>query len=367
MGLSIRNKGTLRGVGSVVGCVLVQLVIGSYHGTFGNLLPYFASYIRQAAPETTAASLAQVLSVGGLAQGFASLVAGLILIPIVGSRGCLLVGSLLLVLANMITYWSLKWGVVYLVATYGLLGGISVALTMVPSVLIPLSWFPDHRGKISGIVFAGFGLSASVFSGLQSVLINPSNLAPKQEEQCQGETSCPAYFDQAELLHSLPFSMVMLSVIYTGLLIPGLLLAVERPKETASVTASLAERLREAGNYMTSSVLTSPSFYLLFLIRLLLMVVMAAFLAHWKTLLYTRETDDRLISMVGGVNGLMNFLSRLLGGLLLDMIPFPFLMAAISFPLALIVAGINFVSSFTVLLALVHSLIMLSVFPQKTI
>ena len=83
---------------------------------------------------------------------------------------------------------------------------------------------------------------------------------------------------------------------------------------------------------MTNSVLTSPSFYLLFLIRLLLMVVMATFLAHWKvvplnffckssigcqvlfchfqTLLYTRETDDRLISMVGGVNGVMNFLSR---------------------------------------------------------
>ena len=37
----------IRGMGSVVGCVLVQLVIGSYHGTFGNLLPYFASYIRQ--------------------------------------------------------------------------------------------------------------------------------------------------------------------------------------------------------------------------------------------------------------------------------------------------------------------------------
>ena len=168
---------------------------------------------------------------------------------------------------------------------------------------------------------------------------------------------------------------------------------------------------------MTSSVLTSPSFYLLFLIRLLLMVVMATFLAHWKvvplnffckssigcqvlfchfqTLLYTRETDDRLISMVGGVNGLMNFLSRcskvLSSTVKIDHLahvryvsqksasylsaqtswwlaaPFPFLMAAISFPLALIVAGINFVSSFTVLLALVHSLIMLSVFPQKTI
>ena len=65
MGLSVSNQGTLRcqncldlllscslhihirGMGSVVGCVLVELVIGSYHGTFGNLLPYFASYIRQ--------------------------------------------------------------------------------------------------------------------------------------------------------------------------------------------------------------------------------------------------------------------------------------------------------------------------------
>ena len=61
------------------------------------------------------------------------------------------------------------------------------------------------------------------------------------------------------------------------------------------------------------------------------------------------------------------FLLRLLGGLLLDLIPFPFLMAAISFPLALIVAAINFVTSFTLLLALVHSFIILPFFPPKTI
>ena len=43
---------------------------------------------------------------------------------------------------------SLKWGVMYLVATYGLLGGISVALTMVKTntglvVLILLYWKED--------------------------------------------------------------------------------------------------------------------------------------------------------------------------------------------------------------------------------
>ena len=84
---------------------------------------------------------------------------------------------------------------------------------------------------------------------------------------------------------------------------------------------------------MVKFVLPTRSFHQLFLIRLLLMVVMAAFLAHWKvvlqnwstnylyvptpkeawsfqTLLYTKKTDDRLISIVGGVNGVMNCLSR---------------------------------------------------------
>ena len=81
--------------------------------------------------------------------------------------------------------------------------------------------------------------------GLQSVLINPSNAAPEQEEHCIVEPSCPAYFHQVlwlshktpvqrdlpqtmiiftlnftslqkDLLHSLPLSMVVLSAVYAG-------------------------------------------------------------------------------------------------------------------------------------------------------
>ena len=36
-----------RGVLAVVGAFLLQLVAGSYNGTFGNLLPYLTSYLRQ--------------------------------------------------------------------------------------------------------------------------------------------------------------------------------------------------------------------------------------------------------------------------------------------------------------------------------
>ena len=36
-----------RGVLAVVGAFLLQLVAGSYNGTFGNLLPYLTSFLRQ--------------------------------------------------------------------------------------------------------------------------------------------------------------------------------------------------------------------------------------------------------------------------------------------------------------------------------
>ena len=42
--LSTMNK---RGLLSVFGGFLIQLCAGCYHGTFGNLLPYLTSYVRQ--------------------------------------------------------------------------------------------------------------------------------------------------------------------------------------------------------------------------------------------------------------------------------------------------------------------------------
>ena len=38
-----RNRGLL----SVFGAFLIMLCIGCYHGTFGNILPYLTSYMKQ--------------------------------------------------------------------------------------------------------------------------------------------------------------------------------------------------------------------------------------------------------------------------------------------------------------------------------
>ena len=68
------------------GAFLVQLTAGAYHGTFGNLLPYISSFVKEVMYKSTSAfsahifylqydswvthgDLAMVFSTGGLAQG----------------------------------------------------------------------------------------------------------------------------------------------------------------------------------------------------------------------------------------------------------------------------------------------------------
>ena len=40
-------KSSKSGILCVLGAFLIQVCAGSYHGTFGNLLPYFTSYLKQ--------------------------------------------------------------------------------------------------------------------------------------------------------------------------------------------------------------------------------------------------------------------------------------------------------------------------------
>ena len=84
--LLTRNK---RGLLAVFGAFLLQLCAGSYNGTFGNLLPYFTSYMRQvqsqvynfltntasqAYGELTNGDLAMIFALGGVFQGIGFLI-----------------------------------------------------------------------------------------------------------------------------------------------------------------------------------------------------------------------------------------------------------------------------------------------------
>ena len=45
-GLDLCRTGRAAGLLTVVGGFLVQLAVGSFYGTFGNLVPYLSAYLR---------------------------------------------------------------------------------------------------------------------------------------------------------------------------------------------------------------------------------------------------------------------------------------------------------------------------------
>jgi len=298
IGFMDKIKSNHRGFLSVFGAFLVQLTAGSYHGTFGNLLPYFTSYVKQNDPGITNGDLAMVFSAGGLAQGVSFMLGGLVFVPLLGKRGCLVFGCLMFISAPLLTYFTLDTNVAGLSFSFGILSGCGANMIMTPTLLIPVTWFPDHKGKVLGIITSGYGFSSFVFAPLQTLMINPSNIAPVPESNTNSSSS---YFESEEVLDNVPTTFLYLGAIYAALFSVGILLTVEKPRDSQDTDSQgVGERLREAFAYLFNSTFTRLDFYLLFLTRLLFLAVGSGILAHWKTFSFTQSTNDNLVSIAGG-------------------------------------------------------------------
>ena len=99
---------------------------------------------------------------------------------------------------------------------------------------------------------------------------------------------------------------------------------------------------------------------MLWLTRFLFLVVGAGILAHWKNFSFTQSDDDRLVSISGGksgnnfgrekrvffagVNGIMNCVSRIIAGALLDRFRFSHVMPIIGSLLTIILISIYFIA-----------------------
>jgi len=289
-------KGNYRGLLAVLGGFLIQLTAGTYHGTFGNLLPYFSSYVKKDYPDITHGDLAMVFSSGGLAQGVSCMLGGLIFVPILGKRGCLMFACLAFTLGIFLTYFALDSSLTAISFTYGIIIASAANLITLCTMLIPVTWFPEHRGKVLGVVTSGYGLSSTVFSPIQTFLINPSNAAPQQKGN-----SSSSYF-QPEDIANFPSSFLYLGCTYAVLFLLGILLTVEKPieEEKDDNGPTLMERLRNSFSYLFYHTFTRLDFYLLWLTRFLFLTVGCGLLAHWKTLAFTQSADDKMMSIAGG-------------------------------------------------------------------
>jgi len=330
-----------RGFLAVFGGFLIQLTAGAYHGTFGNLLPYFSSYVKKEDPEVTHGDLAMVFASGGIAQGISCMMGGLILVPVLGKRGCLIFGCLMFTIAPFLTYLCLDTSIPTLSLTYGILSASAANMITLPTMLIPVTWFPQHKGKVIGMITSGYGFSSTIFIPLQTLLINPANIPPLQ----QGNSSS-VYFTEEQVLKNFPPAFLYLGIIYIALFTVGILLTVEKDSQDDEAPA-LMDRLRESFSYLIKHAFKCLDFYLLWLTRFLFLAVGCGVLAHWKTFTFTHSENDKLVSLAGGVNGIMNCLSRGVAGALLDRIRFNRLMPVIAAFLTILLLSIFFIAQFS--------------------
>src|SRR5262249_60579843 len=84
-----------------------------------------------------------------------------------GPRIVTLAGVLLWALGNLLAgLATVHLGYWWLLATYGLLGGVGNGIAYVTPVATVTKWFPDRRGLAGGVVVMGFGLGAVLFSNV---------------------------------------------------------------------------------------------------------------------------------------------------------------------------------------------------------
>ena len=178
--------------------------------------------------------------------------------------------------------------------------------------MMAVTSFPRHKGKVIGFIQGGFSLASTVFSPLQSLVVNPSNIPPTSSNitNATEEMSSSSYFTDPEVLANVPLLLLYMAALYAIILSIGALLLVEKDPVKNEIV-DVKKKVSESLSYLYHQTFPRLDFYLLWLTRFLFLTVGAGAMAHWKTFSFSHSDNDKLVSIVGGVSGVANCLSKL--------------------------------------------------------
>ncbi|XP_064615450.1 oxalate:formate antiporter-like isoform X2 [Liolophura sinensis] len=358
----------LKAAGVVIGGILVHLTLGTIY-TFGNMTPYFTSYMRQNnVSDVTYGDSVWIFASSAVGQG-TSMTFGGFLEQRIGTRASVLTGAWLASLGVLLTFFSIKQSFVLTMITYGLMFGLGVGIAYAIPMACAMRWLPKYKGLVNGMVVAGFGGGAFIFDYVQTGFINPRNL--KASLNVAGEN----YFDEARVLDKVPYCFLLLGGIYAALSLIGVLLlqnppdwnieeniiaeeerkgiersinyeekaglldneVYDRPemgKNPQHITGDLETERRKGGASISGGedssglelspkqVLKNPNFYKLWLIFLcngtLIVFVSTLYKAYGQTFIQ----DDLFLAIVGAFAAVFNASGRIMWGRLSDRFSF---------------------------------------------
>jgi OFA family oxalate/formate antiporter-like MFS transporter len=154
----------------VVGALVIQVSLGAVYIWSVFQTPLKAVF--QDWSETQVTLPAQiVLAAFALAVILAGRIQDRVGPRIVATAGGIILGAGL-ILAKFTESFPSGGALVWLIATFSVLGGIGIGAGYVCPIATCVKWFPDKRGLITGLAVAGFGAGAFFFAPLAKALIS---------------------------------------------------------------------------------------------------------------------------------------------------------------------------------------------------
>ncbi|MHA1167520.1 MAG: L-lactate MFS transporter [Candidatus Hodarchaeales archaeon] len=290
----------------VIGALIVQVCLGSIYAwsifqtslkagpynwdVFSSLLPF----------ATGLATFAIVMVIAGKWQDK------------VGPRKVATIGGIFLgvgyLLASGVKFFetdpliSLLWVIV----TYGIIGGAGIGLAYVCPIAALVKWFPDKKGAITGIAVAGFGLGALIVAQLETAFITV--LTRTTDGKIATSDVSPAF--------------LLLGIIYLIAVVASAQLLRNPPAgwkpEGWEVPAPSATGLGK--DYIWQDMLKTPQFWLLWFMFSFAATAGLMTLGILKSFLQVANTgiDDVMAASIVGVVAIFNAGGRIFWGTLSD-------------------------------------------------
>ncbi|KAK6753065.1 hypothetical protein RB195_012584 [Necator americanus] len=311
----------------LTGAVLIHLTIGTYH-TFGNMLPYMASYMRNFTDSSVRIEHFMWVPTFQGCFPFSMVIGGTLALH-VGPRAAALIGCTIATSGVALSFWTIKHSFFAFFVTYGLLFGLGQGIAYVIAVATVINWAPEKVGLVSGIVAAGFGISSSVFAPIQTKLINPLNLPSTRD----------GYFLDKDLLLRVPDVFLTLAGVYAVMQLIGLIVICDPPEKTPSCESIVRQRSvsRESNSddesdlsdvfvndraqetsMRPAEILASSTFYFLFAALFCCSFYANMFYNLYKTFAETFIDDDFFLARAFAIGSTANAIARVGWGYLTD-------------------------------------------------
>jgi len=303
MDTSQKIRERLPAIMTVLGGMILNCVAGNLNN-WGALFPYVYSNLSSFDPQVTSTSVYNAQPFSFLAENIGVMSAPYIS-RLLGIRACLFLGGIMM--AGGYLLCSVIQNVHLLVLSYAFSVGIGSGMVSITCLWPCWEYFPNSKGKITGLILGGYSCASMVFSLVFTFLVNPNNVPPTRHSN---EVNFGPLVNQ-----NVPLAFLWVGTIFALMTCLGVALIQPRSKNTQIGTASNK-------SISTLKILKSENFWGLFGVGYTCFVFWYFIGGCYKSFGLMHISDDHLLSYIGCLANIAGTLGGWFWSSLLDYFPF---------------------------------------------